>query len=223
MLLFDCTNAFGTMRREAALDVLAAECPEVAAALRPWLTQPARCRLRRAGDAEGWEEIFTNDGLPQGCAGSPVAFSLGLRPCIEDLKRRLAGRLGREAADGVTVLAYLDDITVICEEELAEAAIDCMEEALAPAGLRLNLSKLCVFTGSLQRPPGRKAGQAWEAQPRHDGFTLLGTPTQAEGRHGAEGAAAIPVGSPAYVEDWLQRRLAKVGALALQLGAARAS
>jgi hypothetical protein len=155
VLLFDCTNAFGTMHREAALDVLAAECPEVAAALRPWLTQPARCRLRRAGDAEGWEEIFTNDGLPQGCAGSPVAFSLGLRPCIEDLKRRLAGRLGREAADGVMVLAYLDDITVICEEELAEAAIDCMEEALAPAGLRLNLSKLCVFTGSLQRPPRR--------------------------------------------------------------------
>ena len=118
------------------------------------------------------------------------------------------------------MLAYLDDITVVCEEDQAEVVIDCMETALARAGLQLNLSKLCVFTASLQRPPGRQAGQAWEAQPRHDGFTLLGTPTQPEGRHGVEGAAATPVGSPAYVEDWLKRRLAKVEALARQLGAA---
>ena len=87
-----------------------------------------------------WEDEMVNtQEIPQGEGGEqgdplmPMLFSLGEHPALEAIQRRLA--------DGEKLLAYLDDVTVICTERVRTVMTIIDEELARHAHVNINYGK----------------------------------------------------------------------------------
>ena len=234
VILFDCKNAFGEVPRRLIADQVIARVPELAAPIMMGIAGPTLGLVRLPGG--GHAELESNHGVPQGSAEGPVAFALAMTAVVDDFRRELEAAIGAERAARVCLFAYLDDVTLVAEEEDAEAAIMAWRSALARAELRESQGKTVVWTASGRPPPGAAASAAWAAAGRHDGFVLLGTavaasaPTPAAAASGgvADAVAAVmaahecdlpvPFGDDAFIQEFLATRLQHAAALASAVG-----
>ena len=73
---------------------------------------------------------------------------------------------GDKAVAATSLLAYLDDLTIVTETEHLEVAILALQEALRKARLIENETKGTVWTKSGQRPDSAKAARLLRRHPR---------------------------------------------------------
>ena len=127
--------------------------------------------------------------------------------------------LGGDAAVAATsLLAYLDDLTIVTETEHLEVAILALQEALRKARLIENETKGTVWTKNGLRPDSAKAAAMWDNTKDHRGFVLAGCPGSFEDT--PEGAPSpIPMGSPNFITEFLQKRAAATRDLAHRISA----
>ena len=100
-----------------------------------------------------WEdELGNTQEIPQGEGGEqgdplmPMLFSLAEHPALEAIQRRLI--------DGEKLLAYLDDVTVICSPERVRAVLTIIGEELARhAQVSIHHGKTQVWNRGGATPP----------------------------------------------------------------------
>ena len=101
-----------------------------------------------------WEdELGNTQEIPKVREGNratpsmPMLFSLGEHPALEAIQRRLA--------DGEKLLAYLDDVTVICRPERVRTVITIIDEELARhAHVNIHYGKTQVWNRGGVAPEG---------------------------------------------------------------------
>ena len=101
-----------------------------------------------------WEdELGNTQEIPQGEGGEqgdplmPMLFSLAEHPALEAIQRRLI--------NGEKLLAYLDDVTVICSPERVRAVLTIIGEELARhAQVSTHHGKTQVWNRGGGTPPG---------------------------------------------------------------------
>ena len=148
--------------------------------VRQWYATPSRYLWRDSSGAA--EEILQGDGGEHGDAMMPALFCLALRRALQEIKEGLP--------EGSTILAYLDDIYVVCDRADTAAIFARMQEILArTCHIDVNLDKLAAWSkADLPAPDGFTAvsAEAWKSdKPEVErGIKVLGT----------------PLGTPAFVE-----------------------
>jgi hypothetical protein len=112
----------------------------------------------------------------------------------------------------VATMSFLDDLTLVVPAVLAAGARDIVREELRGVGLGVNMDKSVVWSPSGLCPPGCEEWYASAA--RHDGLLVCGRPygaSLADLSYDPAGAAAVwPLGSPAFVDEFLAGYAAKV-------------
>ena len=120
----------------------------------------------------------------------PMLFSLGEHPALEAIQRRLI--------DGEKLLAYLDDVTVICSPERVRAVLTIIGEELARhAQVSIHHGKTQVWNrGRLARLVKPEA-VVWRCDTQlpaaQQGVVILG----------------VPIGSPDFVRQQLEDKSAE--------------
>ena len=109
-----------------------------------WLTQPMTHIVKKEDGATA--KIITTNGLPQGCPSAPLLFSLATDAPLRELYGMLArhptlARLQREGRANIQIMRYMDDITIVTSDELADLAFITIKEALEEAGMLRNVDK----------------------------------------------------------------------------------
>jgi len=169
-LALDAKNAFCTVSR--------AECLQELENLAPELLPCAELFSCRESQYYFWDScghchrLRATSGVDQGDPLAPLLFACGVRPrlrALEDQLRNLAVAAGI-SPEGVSVLAYLDDVVVVVPPELASQALLTARAAFADLGLELQPSKTQAWSASSPCPQGL------EPQWRPDGLTLGGVP-----------------------------------------------
>eukprot|EP00439_Symbiodinium_sp_Y106_P020020 s5424_g2.t1 len=134
-------------------------------------------------------DIHQAEGCEQGNALAPALFSLGQHEGLEQAAADLQA--------GEELLAYLDDLYVIMRSARAKPALDVVTNRVQEhCRVASNVGKTRVYnTGGGRAPHGVAAlgDDVWHGDraPPDRGFTALG----------------VPLGHPAYVRDWGQRRI----------------
>ncbi|XP_037067949.1 uncharacterized protein LOC119089389 [Pollicipes pollicipes] len=89
-------------------------------------------------------------GVRQGCPLSGILFNLGMEPLVRAL----------DAADGVTTLAFADDLALLCRDaEALDTALTTLEEVCIWCGLALNARKSGLLSVGSPSPQVRLMGQ----------------------------------------------------------------
>ena len=98
------------------------------------------------------QEIPQGEGGEQGDPLMPMLFSLGEHPAFEAIRRRLL--------DDEKLLAYLDDVTVMCQPDRVSAVIAIMAEELARhAHISIHHGKTQVWNRGGIAPEGGEVGE----------------------------------------------------------------
>ena len=205
----DCSCAFNRMPRDHALEGLARHSPHLLTPVGQWLVQPLDHIVRRQ---EGnVEHIVSTDGLPQGCPSAPLAFSLGLAKSVSRFWQILCNERGIPANfwQGVRLLRYLDDITLICPPEIADETYHVLRQVLTEDGMLLNEDKCIAFTSDGSQPDQETSKKLWENATDHSGFIVCGFPSTYEDQT-AESPVAFPIGNDAFVGRFLEARLTAI-------------
>ena len=104
----------------------------------------------------------------------PSLFCIALKPALVEIQSRLKGT--------DLVVAYLDDVYVICAPENARYSYDLCAEVLEEfCGIKVNLGKLAAWSPTFSLPPPSIADlgvNVWKSNlPMHErGITIVGTP-----------------------------------------------
>ena len=137
----DMKAAFQSMERQPAFEALAAEVPELAAALEAWYKDPATHLWR---DASGnFEEVVRGRGFDQGCPLAAGAFCVEQKTALEPFLNHL-----RTLDPEARLLSFLDDTYLVLRKELALLALTGFQQAVAPLGMELNPRKTLVWSPS---------------------------------------------------------------------------
>eukprot|EP00439_Symbiodinium_sp_Y106_P048934 s2985_g6.t1 len=156
-------------------------------------------RLRIALETDPDVTVVSLDGRSAYDTVSGAAFLAKLRQVAPALLPFVRG-LEQAAADlqaGEELLAYQDDLYVITRSARAKPALDVVTNRVQEhCGIASNVGKTRVYnTGGGPAPHGVAAlgDDVWRGDraPPDRGFTALG----------------VPLGHPAYVRDWGQRRI----------------
>jgi hypothetical protein len=123
----DFTNAFNSLRRDAMLETVAEDVPEVYNFCRLAYANPS---LLAFGDRTISSEMGPQQGDPLG----PLVFSLAIRKMLNSLKADL-------------VLGYLDDISLGGSIDLVQDALMVLISTCNALGLSLNRTKCEVIQG----------------------------------------------------------------------------
>ena len=191
----DITNAFGSVRINKLLDILAAN--DQCAFLVPFVASTSlgeRKYLARGGP--GLVAVPATSGVPQGSCLSPFLYSMYtidvLRQCNAAFQQR-----------NVFCTAYLDDICVFSRDGPGPAQ-DCLEflhDKLAPLGQIFNPRKFVAVSGKCWQQPD---GLGLAAAPS----TIRFLDTQIVVRDGPEDGVqllGVPVGSNAFIINTLEQ------------------
>ena len=116
--------------------------PHLMVPLGQWLTQPMTHIVRKEDGSV--TNIITTDGLPQGCPSAPILFSLATDAPMKEFYGKLArhptfAQLQREGRTSLDIMRYMDGITIVTSNELADLAFLTIKEALEEAGMLLNV------------------------------------------------------------------------------------
>ena len=181
LLAFDMKNAYGSVSQTQILTALKQlQCPILLKYFLRTYSRPAQAIFRKSDGTV--VTIENKTGVLQGDALSGLFFSLALQPALEKLRPKEGLRL---------VIAYLDDIVIICRKAEAEELLrGSFQKVLDDSQLRLemNNAKTTVFS-----PLGDLADAAnWNCKVQPDGCTVLGT----------------PIGSPEFIRQRLEVALA---------------
>lgn len=137
-VLVDCRNAYNAVRRKAIRDALEAE-PRLAA-LRGFFNQfyVRESELVVCVDGEDCPVLFSSEGVRQGDVLGPLFFCIALKGAMDRVLARYA-----QAYPGaeLTVLCYMDDITVLGTEETLGRVMPILTEELAALSLLINPDK----------------------------------------------------------------------------------
>ena len=181
LLTFDMKNAYGSVSQTQILTALKQlQCPILLKYFLRTYSRPAQAIFRKSDGTV--VTIENKTGVLQGDALSGLFFSLALQPALEKLRLKEGLRL---------VIAYLDDIVIICRKAEAEELLrGSFQKVLDDSQLRLemNNAKTTVFS-----PLGDLDDAAnWNCKVQPDGCTVLGT----------------PIGSPEFIRQRLEVSLA---------------
>jgi hypothetical protein len=127
----DIINAFGTTDRQAVLDILLNRLPKL---VRPFLASYGHPSLMQV---KGFNDITVEEGLLQGDPAAPAYAQLVYAMCC---------RKAREEAPVDLMFSFFDDICVADEPDPAFAAVRALIPELAKVGLKVNLTKSCVYS-----------------------------------------------------------------------------
>ena len=126
IVTFDFSNAFNMPLRQAMWDA-AKDIEELQGVF--------NVSYREAADlliSGTTQSLRSKRGARQGTVDGPVLFALTLQAAINEVA----------ALPGVTVMAYLDDVTVMADDwRTAERAARVLRDATAKIGMRLNMKK----------------------------------------------------------------------------------
>jgi len=174
VLSIDGVGAFDHVSRARMFDSLLADpdLQDLIPFVKQWYASPSQYIWR---DDQGVaHEIRQGDGGEQGDALMPALFCLALKTALQEIEEGLP--------DGAVVMAYLDDIYVVCEPDDAALVFHRIREILARVcHIDVNLGKLAGWSKAARpAPPGLNAisGDAWKADkpPAERGIKILGTP-----------------------------------------------
>jgi len=207
-LQLDANSAFVDMLRETMLEELEVCSPTLLTAFAQWIARESTVVFFTADGRV--IELHTCTGVDQGCPGSPVLFALGMRRAINRIRARLrewltsCPDLALQTAV-LEVLSYLDDLTVVLPPAAVETALPVVEEELQEVGLTVNRDKTLCWSPSGECPPGDAAKKLWDNAPRHDGMVACGAPISSpDWEQELDLDVAVPIGSPAFVESFLE-------------------
>jgi hypothetical protein len=132
-VLVDCKNAYGTLKRSAIRKALC-DLPENHGRR---LKQFFNAYGRHPFDiiSRGEAKAQAADGVLQGSPESPLLFALGLHPVLKALQQFFDGK------GAGFVMAYLDDITLVCPPAFVKEAMQSLTTQLASIGLEINRAK----------------------------------------------------------------------------------
>ena len=213
---FDCSSAFNYADRALILARIEELAPHLAPAFATILLHTTQNLVRQEDGS--YARVPSNDGLTQGCPASPAAFSFLVMEVERFFWEELARRGGADAVTATSLLAYLDDLTLVTEAEYLEMTILSLEAALVRARLVVNQTKGTAWTVDGQRPTGQRAGAMWDNAADHEGFILAGCPGTFE-ELPALAPLPIPVGSEPYVARFLRARAEATKTLAQRIQA----
>ena len=117
-----------------------------------WLTQPTTHIVRKEDGST--TNIITVDGLPQGCPFAPILVSLATDAPLREFNGKLArhptfAHLQREGRASLDIMRYMDDITIVTSDELADLACITSKETREEA--------VCISMWTNVQP-GRRMG-----------------------------------------------------------------
>ena len=131
--------------------------------------------------------ILSHTGVAQGDNLSPFLFALGIAPILNEVGDR----------DFLTLLSWLDDITLIGSAAKVQQALIDIKNKFAVAGLELNMDKCFIFWKSHVSEENKQQFpdlSTLQEIPSEKGFRLLG----------------IPFGSLEYQTNFLDKLLEKL-------------
>ena len=208
------------MLREVMLEELEACCPELVSIFAQWM---ARVSVVILFSEDGRAVEFpTGIGVDQGCPGSPIAFALGMRRALRQIRSRIEQflRTSENQAVGnanLASLSFLDDLTVVLPPETVSEAMPIVQEELAAVGLEANQDKSSCWAPSGTRPPGESAARLWNNARRHYGMILCGCPFEGvlalEAGDDFNVDTAMLVGSADFTNKFLELYRVKIAAL----------
>ena len=170
LLALDARNAFSSADRQSCLLKLEAAIPEIA----PCATMFSQRRsLYLFWDDKGdCQWLSSTDGVDQGDPLAPLLFALGFKPHLEQLEsdlRRIAVEHGLDPSR-IHLLAYLDDVTILCPPQMASEALAAAAAAFQRFRLLLRPDKTQAW--SLRSPCPDGLQDQW----CQGGLTLVGVP-----------------------------------------------
>jgi hypothetical protein len=160
VLAIDCKNAFNSIGRRAIYNKMAAIFPSLNKLIF-WAYGSATPIYA----SDGTFLFFSETGVKQGDPLGPLLFAAGLQDILKSLHTRIPG---------VTVLAYLDDITIFGPPDQVAAAFEHLEHELALLGLVINPNKCQLFYNHAHTPILPAA--FGRIQPSTTYIKILGTP-----------------------------------------------
>ena len=176
ILSIDGVGAFDHISRARMFEALLAD-PSLHSLIpfvRQWYASPSRYLWR---DENGTpHEIAQGDGGEQGDAMMPALFCLALKAALQEIQAGLPA--------GATILAYLDDIYLVCEPEDTALIFHMVREILGrTCNIDVNLDKLAARSKAVQASPAGLdaiSQQAWKSdKPEAErGIKILGTPVR---------------------------------------------
>ena len=155
-----------------------------------------------------WEdELGNTQEIPQGEGGEqgdplmPMLFSLAEHPALEAIQRRLI--------DGEKLLAYLDDVTVICSPERVRAVVTIIGEELARhAQVSIHHGKTQVWNRGGATPPGVEELTRLARLVKPEAVVWRGD-TQLPAAQQGVVILGVPIGSPEFVRQQLEDKSAE--------------
>jgi hypothetical protein len=102
-------------------------------------------------------------------------------------------------------MRYMDDITIVTSDELADLAFLTIEESLEEAGMLLNVDKCTAWTSNGVTPKDPMTKQLWEQARDHRGFIVCGFPATFENPV-KEAATPATIGDEEFIRDFLENR-----------------
>ena len=149
LVSLDFSNAFNTLNRSSLASAINSYAPTLLKTARWAYNEPSPLIIADKGEIT---IIESSEGVRQGDPMGPLFFSLGIRQAVHELQISLG--------PDTQVLAYLDDIYILCNSDnTLELAVKFFSNR-RPEGLQLNASKSKIV--SLE-------------DIKSDGFEILGT------------------------------------------------
>ena len=181
LLSFDGRNAFNSLKRSKILPALA----EIVPVALPYvvnlyaLEPPKLLYKMRHG---GTRVVASCSGVQQGCTLGPLCFSAGSLPILRAFEER-------PPVEGAQLMAFIDDLVVVCPPERAadadavEKVTTWMQDQLEPCGIQLNREKTKMLPPQGTKPqdlpePTRTMLRRTGISVAPDGMRVVGVPVR---------------------------------------------
>ena len=196
IMSIDGRNAFNTVDRAQMLNEVRLRCPELARFAYFLYARPAVLYF-------GASIIYSCSGTHQGCPLGPLFFNLGIHPMLEALRGlRRAGH----PEDLLMLAAYSDNIYFAtgAASIVVQQALDIVDRTHGPqAGYQRGSTTLCMPRIAEEDEDVVTDAMDIDWHPRNVGLVPVKEFV----------ALGVPIGSPAFVEQFLSTKLSKLEAL----------
>ena len=175
----DIQNAFNEIHRHVVYESLSYATPALAASQNAWLSRPTHAVLDNPTSVN--IVLSTTTGIPQGDPLSSLAFAVALA--------RLASLQQHYPED--SAIAYADDVLLFAGPDRAHIFLNTWQTLIAEMVLKINASKLVIWSPAGRPIPPRLREACPQAQYTTEGMVICGVPVQAEGGMPEDEAAPL--------------------------------